>query len=359
MARPIRRYRLGVIAALLAATLLGAMAPLSGARAVSLLWSITASPLAATTGVQKVFTLTATNDDPLAALDSSKEIGCVVVDVPENFTVAGAAVTGSNAGGGWHIDSIIENSVTVHSDSGGDRLEFLQWVRFTITATPMAMGSLAWNARAYRQSDCNGGAALLGIPPIVIVTGPAVTPTPEPTPTPSPTPRPTPRPTPTPSPLPLPLPVPVPSLPVPLPSIGLPPGPGPEPTSPPSSSAPRPTPRPSRADDEPTTRPRDEGAVPVPPLPPSDGFGSPAGAPVDNAPPPIGTHAPRVDFDEPRLDLASMEVDLLAGVEVWSVPAATLGVPGILLLLWVALQAVGALAWIPAVRRLRGEEERI
>ena len=52
-----------------------------------------------------------------------------------------------------------------------------------------------------------------------------------------------------------------------------------------------------------------------------------------------------------------MEIDLLAGVETWVVPAATLGVPGLLLLLWVALQAVGALAWIPAVRRLRGDED--
>jgi hypothetical protein len=44
-------------------------------------------------------------------------------------------------------------------------------------------------------------------------------------------------------------------------------------------------------------------------------------------------------------------------MEIWSVPAATLGVPGILLIVWVALQAVGALAWIPAVKRLRGDED--
>ena len=52
------------------------------------------------------------------------------------------------------------------------------------------------------------------------------------------------------------------------------------------------------------------------------------------------------------------EIDVLAGAEVWAVPAATIGVPGLLILIWVALQAVGALAWIPAVRRLRGEDER-
>ena len=67
---------------------------------------------------------------------------------------------------------------------------------------------------------------------------------------------------------------------------------------------------------------------------------------------------PTVAFDEQRLDLGSMDVDLLGGVEIWSVPAATLGVPGTLLIIWVGLQAVGALAWIPAVRRLRGAGER-
>ena len=71
----------------------------------------------------------------------------------------------------------------------------------------------------------------------------------------------------------------------------------------------------------------------------------------------MANDAPRVAFEEAQLDLGSMEVDLLSGIEVWSVPAATLGVPGILLLVWVALQAVGALAWIPAVKRLRGDEE--
>jgi hypothetical protein len=66
---------------------------------------------------------------------------------------------------------------------------------------------------------------------------------------------------------------------------------------------------------------------------------------------------PRVVFEEPQLDLGSMGVDLFAGVNVWSVPAATLGVPGILLIAWVTLQAAGALAWIPAVKRLSGGED--
>jgi hypothetical protein len=48
---------------------------------------------------------------------------------------------------------------------------------------------------------------------------------------------------------------------------------------------------------------------------------------------------------------------LLGGIEIWSIPAATLGVPGVLIIVWVGLQAAGALAWIPAVRRLRSDED--
>jgi hypothetical protein len=48
---------------------------------------------------------------------------------------------------------------------------------------------------------------------------------------------------------------------------------------------------------------------------------------------------------------------VLDGFDTWSVPAAVVGVPGLLVVLWVALQTVGALAWIPAVRRLRGNDD--
>jgi Bacterial Ig domain len=188
------------------------------------------------------------------------------------------------------------------------------------------------------------------------------------TPTPQPTPNPTPRPTPTPTPPPLPLPLPLPSLPLPLPlpSLGLPPGPGPEPTRPPSSSAPRPTPEPSTPGDDAPTRPRvvDDGEAALVAPPPSsgdpsgfDGSGGFGVAVVAGTREPVATDGPSIAIAEPRLDLGSFGVDLLAGAEIWSVPAATLGVPGVLLLIWVALQAVGALAWIPAVKRLRGDED--
>lgn len=369
-----------LVAAVLVAQLVG-LVLVSPARGASILWTLTASPLAATTGVQRVFTLTATNEDPLAAILSSSEIGCVVVDVPGNFTVAASVVTGSNSGDGWHVDSVAGNRVVVHTDSGGDRLGLLGWVRFTITATPFNTGSLTWNSRAFRQQDCTGGAAVLGVPPIVVVTGPAVTPTPAPTPTPVPTATPTPKPTPTPTPRPTPtptpfLPIPLPSLPVPLPSLPLPhPSSGGQPTpapSQPSASVPRPSAdqsaspsdgRPSPTNPAGGASPAGSGGTGGTGGPGGTGGGTggaglgETGGDGANAPTaPFGPGAPQVAFNEAQFDLGTIGVDLVSSLGVWSVPAATLGVPGLLLIVWVALQAMGALAWIPAVRRLRGDE---
>jgi len=82
-----------------------------------------------------------------------------------------------------------------------------------------------------------------------------------------------------------------------------------------------------------------------------------SGGPNGGGAAPASNDPPTVAFDEQGLELGAMDVDLLGSVEIWSVPAATLGVPGLLLIIWVGLQAVGALAWIPAVRRLRGDRE--
>src|SRR5688500_11402133 len=190
MAGPMGSKLVGAV--LMAVTLLvGGPAAVS---AESVLWTLTASPVAVSTGVQTTFTLTATNEDPLAALLSSSEIGCVVLDVPSNFSVKGAVVTGSNSGGSWHVDPVAGNRVKVHTDSGGDRLKLLSWVRFTVTATALSTGSLTWGARAFRAQDCTGSGAPLRVPPVVVVSGPPIPPTPAPTPvlTPPPTPAPTP-----------------------------------------------------------------------------------------------------------------------------------------------------------------------
>ena len=330
--------------------------------AAAILWTLTATPLAVTTGVATTFTLTATNDDPLAALFSANEIGCVVVDVPVVFSLASVAVTGSNAGDSWVV-ARSGNRVTVRALSGGDRLELLGWVRFTVGATAQSAGSLTWAANAYRDQSCGGTPSLLGLPPIVLVTGPAATPTPAPTPppTPSPTAVPTPAPTSAATPRASSAPTPQP------PDID----PDPTPTRNPSPreggeqpGAPPAPPSPSAGDTAtatPTPTQRD-GAASADSIPPS---AEPSTGPRDGVPalggsialPDLGGRVGSPAVPAATLALSGASIGLLAG-GVWVVPAAAIAGPGLLILVWIALQALGALAWLPAVRRLRGEDAR-
>jgi hypothetical protein len=371
------------------------------ASAESALWTLTASPLAVSTGVASTFSLRGTNEDPLAAFLSSNEIGCIRVDVPSNFSVAGVAVTGASTGNTW-IATQAGNRVTVRTTSGGDRLATLDWVKFTVGATALSAGSLAWSARAFRQQDCSGTGALLGVPPVVVVTGAAVTPTPVPTPVPTPTP--TLAPTPTPSlPLPTPsLPLPTPSLPLPTPSLPLPSSPLPTPTLP-LPTLPLLTPTPSLPIlplPTPSPTPVPWPTVPLPPIGlPGSPSPTPSGDPTSSTSPsaslssdPSGTPSPvgpepgggagttsgsgaspsgpssggldgaprQVRLQAPETGIGLSTLGVLTGLDTWIVPAAVIAGPGLIVLLWIALQAVGAMAWIPATRRLRdGDVSRV
>jgi hypothetical protein len=189
---------------------------------------------------------------------------------------------------------------------------------------------------------------------------------PTPTPTATPTPKPTPRPTPTPTPI-LPLPsLPLPSLPLPLPSIGA--SPTTAPTTNPSDDRPRSSASPSGepSDDDGPDSAGPPGAPGAPGAPGS--VGSPRFGPALGEDDPRvgggsvaegnGLQTSRLAYGRDRLGLETGAFGILAGFQVWAVPAATLGVPGLLVLLWVALQAGGGLAWIPAVKRLRGHDRR-
>lgn len=324
--------------------------------AESALWTLSASPLATTTGIPTMFTLQATNQDPLAVLTSSARIGCVQVDVPANFSVASAQVSGSSGGGSWTA-SLAGNRVRVQAGSGGDRLRTLDWVRFTVRATAASAGSIAWASRAFERMDCGGSGALLGLPPIVVVTGPAPTPTPVPTPLPT---LPTVAPTPTLPPLPSILPS--------LPPIGETPAPTRTPTAiaspsdrPAESEDPRATPTPTAA----TSRAPGSSDGPDASADPSAGApaasdGGPDGG-VAGGPPvlPVPRESgPTVLVEPADLDLGGTGIGL-SGIGIWIVPGAAIAGPGLLILLWIALQAVGAFAWLPAVRRLRGDGERM
>jgi hypothetical protein len=343
--RRLARLALGAVALVMAVASAG---PARGA----VLWTLTASPLTVTAGTPTTFSLRAS----LALLG---DIRCVEVGVPDNFIVSAAAVVGSNAGTSW-TSRVIGNDVWIYVTSGGDRLRAIGHDGdFTITATAWSTGSLAWGSHSHDQEDCSGAESLLSVPPIVLVLGPAATPTPVPTPAPTPTLAPTPKPTVLPVPLPTVSPNPLPSASVGLPTL---PGETPRPTAAPASpsspgasppqgaSAPRPSssapaPRPSAADEEAA------GALPA--SVPLGGGG--AGAPIEGgiiADPAVSAHG----GVPAAVPVALGALGLLASIDIWIVPGLLLGVPGLLVVAFVMLQAVGALAWIPAVKRLRGSE---
>lgn len=345
--------------------------PPRSVSAETTLWSLVASPLTATTGVSTLFTLTATNEDPLADLLSSSEIGCILLDVPVNFAVESTSVSASNTGNRW-VASVSGNRVKVRTTSGGDRLTFPDWVRFTVRATALSTGNLAWKARAYRDQDCGGSGALLGVPPVVLVTGPAVTPKPTPTPTPKPTPTPTPKPTAKPTPKPVLTPAPTPSAsPTASGTVGASQTPTPSDSAAPVSRSEEPE---RRSEPPATDAPDGTGAASPSPsaelTPGTETTPDASPTPGDEAAPGAGGggaptgriagpfNVGRVGADASPGDgipLSLGRLGVLGGVDLWLVPGLLLGIPGLLLV--AVLQFGGALAWIPAIRRLRGEDE--
>jgi hypothetical protein len=76
--------------------------------------------------------------------------------------------------------------------------------------------------------------------------------------------------------------------------------------------------------------------------PPADGehFESAISIPVDEA--------------DPSFSQLGTEVLASLGVFAWAVPGALLGAPGLLLILVILAQSMGALSWLPLVRRKIG-----
>ncbi|HET8586637.1 MAG TPA: hypothetical protein VFM74_02055, partial [Candidatus Limnocylindria bacterium] len=172
----------------------------------AVLWTLVGTPLTATTGQSTTFTLTATNENLL------QDIRCIRASLGSQFAIEATSVVSVSNGGAWTASATATN-VAVSTSSGGDRLRFLQSLRFTVLARPLSAGAFAWNATAYEQEDCSQSLGLSLQLDAIVVTGVAPTSAPTQMATPTPTPRPTP--TPTPAPL-----VPLPSLP--LPTLPLP-----------------------------------------------------------------------------------------------------------------------------------------
>jgi hypothetical protein len=326
------RRRVGVALVASVVAVLGVAGPASAL----LVWTLVGTPLVATAGQPTTFTLTATN------LDLIGELGCLEVELPGSgwTEVDDGQAVPSTGRDDWTM-SVSGTTVIAWSTSGGGRLETGQWVTFTFTARPTVAGISTWPGHAHQRQDCTG--ADEGVLPLAITVAPAIlaTPTPSPVPTPAPTAQPTPRPTPPPTAGPTSTARPT-SLPTPGSSGDALPAPSDDPSARPTASL-------DGATDPTAGAPPD--AVPAKPSERAAPGSAVAGA---GGSPPSST---RIVYEEARLDVSLGPLGTLAALDVWIVPAATFAGPGLVILAWIALQALGVLAWLPAVRRLRGDDE--
>jgi hypothetical protein len=341
-----RRYLVAIGAAAVAASLPTAVLAI-------VFWSMTGTPPAAVVGQPTTFTLTVTSQELLT------RVGCVEVNVTGAFDTVAVGVVSTPPDSEWHANHS-GSIVTAQADGGGDRLRFLESMQVSVTAIPLTPGVHAWSGTAWTDHQC-GGSALLGAPSFTIAVAMPPSPTPSPTPSPVPTIAPTPTPTPSHSAPPPPSPTPPPT-PTPTRSAA----PGVEPTDP----APLPAPSDAAAPpgqpavgEDPSPRGTSDGRSPSPrasatPRPSAAGD---AGGPQDPGGGPDGggarpNRAMVIEGLGPDVNLGGLS--LLDQAGLWVVPGAVVGVPGLLVILWVALQTGGAMAWIPAVRRLRRDDRR-
>ncbi len=344
--------------------------------------TIVANPITLTQGTTKTVDLTVTN---IGTGGGGEEIGCVTVQVPGAFDTLDASIASLPTGYSWKasISGASGSSVLVRFQSekgrlvGGAKQE--QGV-FQVRVTPTGIGTKTWDTIAYNDKNCSGG-PFPGLPMAFVIV-PDVTPTPDPTPPPTPkptpkptpsptqapTPQPTPHPTPTATPTPRPTPPPTPrptADPTPTPTVTPPPTPaatdqqvpgGTDTTTPGPSVAPSPTPV-STPEPRPSHTPASSFGPGVGGLGgtgggPADGGQRPGSSANPGGPPAALRYAVGPGHDA-HVDLAFAGAGSTLGL-TWIVPSLALGVPGLLLVLVVVIQAMAGFVWVPVVRRRIG-----
>jgi hypothetical protein len=324
-------------------------------------------------GAQATVTLTISNAAPVARSDAYSGPARTTLSVP----APGVLINDTDADGDTLTVIVVDDggiSGSINLSSNG-RLVYSPGGGFSGTAT-----------LTYRVSDGITTSNTTTVSLTIAAASPTPTPKPTPQPTVAPTPRltvpPTPRPSSstapsTPAPIssgailpiptsPLTLPIPTFSPISPLPTLPLGPNPGPT-----SSSRPTPSTAPSSSPPNGTTLPGVGGSGPTGG---TDGGSSTGGGAAgastggatngatDGVSPPgatavaIGPGA-LANADGAGSAAGSVDIELrLDGASLWFVPAAAIGGPGLLVILWILLQVGAGGIWLPAARRLRGED---
>lgn len=382
-ARRGRRQRTGLVALVGGTLLLALPATVLAARA----WTLTASPSTLSEGQQAAVTLTVTNTGTDSGGD---ELTCVRISIPASFSVASATIVSvkgvtSAATHGW---TVVASSTVVTFKNPSDKNPLVgppigDSAVFRISGTASSPGAMTWTASG---ADKPGGATSTscgsGTFPTKTLTfnvDPSATPAPTPTATPRPTPIPTPAPTPAPTPRPTPTPAPT-LTPAPSPSRTPQPTVRPSPTATSTPSVtPVPVPSASASGPPPSASPSGAAHPSVAPGGPptlGSGGGTPSaapgagdttggsggrtdqggGPPVDPLVIPPASSSGGAATTAEGLDTTASDALLNLGLLGWTVPALALSVPGILVVIVVALQLVGGVAWLPVARRILSRE---
>jgi hypothetical protein len=351
-----RRVAIAVAAALLLITPAVAFAARS--------WRLTAVPTALVSGVPTTITLSVTNTGGNGGGD---EMTCVRISIPSSFTVSGASIVSVRgqvvgpAVQGWQVVFgaglvVFKNPADNYPLIGSSPP--LDQAVFTITGVANVAGSMTWNGTAFDKAGSTGTTGcgsgqfpVLQVPFAVVGTTPAT-----PAPTPIPTPRPTPIPTPRPTPIPTPRPTTIATPQAPL-------APTPRPTALPAATTRAVgTAEPARADESPSATESAAGSGSERPSPSAAVAPSTTTLPSSSAatgPSPGGSGRPIVALEDNGVSLGIDSFGVMASFGLYAVPAAAIAVPGLVVLAWLGLQTIGALAWIPAVRRLRGRDDQV
>ena len=77
-------------------------------------------------------------------------------------------------------------------------------------------------------------------------------------------------------------------------------------------------------------------------------------APVAIGPGGLGVRTTPAGFD----GLSVGGLGDFGALQLWLVPGAVIAGPGLLVLIWLAIQVLAGMAWLPAARRVRGQEDR-
>jgi hypothetical protein len=324
------------LAALGAALLvLGIVGPVAGVR----LWTVTADTVGVPLGKTTVVRLTITNRAP--EIGGGAGIACVTVTIPIQYKVSAVSVVSATRGLKWSRSS--RAPVAASADTPEDRLMGLpNSDRLVLDVTVVGLTSPAggWTADEFSNANCSAGSDYnnpFPIPMTILALPTSVTtPTPAPTPTatPEPTPEPTVEPTSTPTPTPIGTITPT-AAPTGTPAATATAAPGP--TQTPASTA--------------TAGPGGGGSAGSP------GAGG-TGTTGAGGPGPSPSPSSRV-FEVPAAEPGTsrpFDTGVLPGFEAfdWVVPGVILTGPGLLLIALIAAQAMGALAWLPIVRRRIG-----